>query len=62
MAGPWDQLFIRGCVRRTGEAGLLSCHGGIEALLAVVQARMLDGRPRPAGPDSRRISIRGSGC
>ena len=25
---PWDQLFICGCARRTGEAGLLSGHGG----------------------------------
>lgn len=42
MAGPWDQLFIRGCVRRTGEAGLLSCHEGIEALFGC-----------GAGPDVR---------
>lgn len=55
MAGPWDQLFIRGCVRRTGEAGLLSGHGGVEALLVVLQAGISDGIPRPAGPDARCI-------
>lgn len=48
MAGPWDQLFIRGCVRRTGEAGLLSGPGGeargVEALPIVVQAVILGGR------------------
>lgn len=55
MAGPWDQLSIRGCVRRTGGAGLLSGHGEVEAILVVVQAGILDERPRPAGPDARCI-------
>lgn len=62
MAGPWDQLFIRGCVRHTGEVGLLSGHGGVEAVLVVVQARISGGRPRSAGPDARCILTKGSVC
>lgn len=53
IAGPWDQLFIRGCVRRTGGSGLLSGHGGAETLLVVVQAVIFNGEgPGPAGTNA----------
>lgn len=50
MAGPWDQLFIRGCVRRTGGTGLLSSHGAVEAVLVVVQAVIFNGETTACGP------------
>jgi len=50
MAGPWDQLFIRGCVRRTGGSGLLSGHGGSRGPFGCGAGCHLDWEATACGP------------